>query len=283
MPDLRDTIAIRGPMPAESAPAAPVPQTPTPASPESAPPGWILIGAPLLGYVVLFLLSFAIGIAFAFAYAPTPGQVAGMLRAFMDDYALLQLANAVLYALIFLMIWALLPKSGAAALSSWFRRVGRGTIVFAAATGLALAAVLFWGQIWLVTHNITQFHATAGEKSLVPPSPIDLVPGLIFIAVIVPIVEETYFRGLVLKWLQSRVYTVLAVPLSAVLFAATHGKFLSHDVLEGWILTGFLAFVGLVSAIWALATRSLWPSVVIHGSYNGAVIAVPLVIAWLNL
>ena len=282
MPDLRDTIALRGPMPTEIVPAVPA-QAPTRAPLAMAPPGWTLIGAPLLGYVLLFLLSFAIGLALAFAYAPTPAQSAKVLREFMTEYSLLQFTNAVLYLLIFLMIWALLPKTGAAALSTWFRSVSRGTIVLATATGLILAAILFWGQIWLVTHNITQFHATAGEKSLVPPSPLDLIPGLIFIAVIVPIVEETYFRGLVLKWLQSRVYTVLAVPLSAALFAATHGKFLSHDVLEGWILTGFLAFVGTVSAIWALATRSLWPSVVIHGTYNGAVIAVPLVIVWLKL
>ena len=282
MPDLRDPIAIREPMPAESFPAAPARRTPAVAAAASAPAGWILIGAPLLGYLLLFLLSCATALALAFAFAPTAEQMTGVLRELMREYSVLQLANAVLYGLIFLMIWALLPKSGAVALSSWFRSVRRSTLVFAAATGLILAAALFWGEIWLVTHNVTQFHETAAEKSLVPPSPLDLLPGLIFIAVIVPIVEETYFRGLVLKWLQSRVYTVFAVPISALLFAATHGKFLSHDMLEGWILTGFLAFVGTVSAIWALATRSLWPSVVIHGTYNGAVIAVPVILAWLN-
>ncbi len=285
MPDLRDTVAIGVPARIEPVPAAPAATPPTQvATPvkREAPPGWVLIGAPLFGYGLLFALSFVIALALATKFQPTPAQISGVLREILSEFSLMQLLNAVLYAIIFFLMWLLLPKRGAAALSSWFRPVSRLTVTFAAATGLLLSALLFWGEIWLVTHNVTQFHETAGEKALVPPSPLDVLPGLIFVAVIVPVVEETYFRGLLLKWLQSRTYTFIAVPISAVVFAAIHGKFLSHETLEGWILTAFLTGVGIVSAIWALASRSLWPSVVVHGSYNGAVIAVPLLLTWLG-
>jgi membrane protease YdiL (CAAX protease family) len=78
-----------------------------------------------------------------------------------------------------------------------------------------------------------------------------------WIGVATPILEELFFRGLLLDaWCASR-STLASVFLSSTVFGLTHGR------------TAIMAFgLGVVLAIVYLRYRSLWPCIAIHGAYN---------------
>ncbi len=92
-------------------------------------------------------------------------------------------------------------------------------------------------------------------------------------AVGAPIVEETFFRGVLVRGLRALVrlrseratFVVVAV-LDGALFAAAHAE---------WLQFPGLMAVGIVLASLFMWTRRLWPGIVVHMSFNTvAVIAV---------
>jgi membrane protease YdiL (CAAX protease family) len=85
---------------------------------------------------------------------------------------------------------------------------------------------------------------------------------VIGIAVVAPLVEEIVFRGMVFGWLRGRAPLVWAVVISAALFSLEHIGFLQ--------LTLFLPIFsfGVVLAILYHHARSIWPTVLVHGTYN---------------
>ncbi len=86
-----------------------------------------------------------------------------------------------------------------------------------------------------------------------------LIAMLLLVGVLVPIIEEIIFRGLILGWLCGRLPYILAVPLNALLFSLVHG------IPQ---LMPALAVMGLVLCVFALRSGSLWPAIVVHGTFN---------------
>jgi len=131
--------------------------------------------------------------------------------------------------------------------------------------GIALGLVLrlgFWGgTIAMVSFGV--FSDEAASSPIGPelfwrcPSIDHLVLGIFVMAVLVPLVEETFFRGFVMNRLLSR-GPLFAVLVSSVLFAVSHN-----------LQTIILAFVvGIFFALAALNSRALWVPVIAHSSYN---------------
>jgi membrane protease YdiL (CAAX protease family)/uncharacterized RDD family membrane protein YckC len=85
---------------------------------------------------------------------------------------------------------------------------------------------------------------------------------VIGVAVIAPLVEEIVFRGMVFGWLRGRTPIAWAVVISAALFSLEHIGFLQ--------LTLFLPIfaAGLVLATLYHHAGSLWPSMLVHGTFN---------------
>jgi membrane protease YdiL (CAAX protease family)/uncharacterized RDD family membrane protein YckC len=85
---------------------------------------------------------------------------------------------------------------------------------------------------------------------------------VIGVAVIAPLVEEIVFRGMVFGWLRGRAPIGWAVVISAALFSLEHIGFLQ--------LTLFLPIfaAGLVLATLYHHAGSLWPSMLVHGTFN---------------
>jgi CAAX prenyl protease-like protein len=109
--------------------------------------------------------------------------------------------------------------------------------------------------------------------------PAELTPLMLFLrtlraVVLVPVLEELFWRGWLPRWIQSpkvdRVplgqYTALAFWATAVLFAAEHGPF--------WEV-GLLA--GIVYNLWMRNTRSLGDLMLAHGVTNLALSAYVIV------
>jgi membrane protease YdiL (CAAX protease family) len=91
--------------------------------------------------------------------------------------------------------------------------------------------------------------------------------GLILsVAVGAPLVEELFFRGLLLRSLQRRVPDWAAVVVSAVAFGIAHGSALPVDAVLLVMIS--LTVFGAILAILAIRTGRLGPSIVTHAVFN---------------
>ena len=91
--------------------------------------------------------------------------------------------------------------------------------------------------------------------------------GLILsVAVGAPLVEELFFRGLLLRSLQRRVPDWAAVVVSAVAFGIAHGSALPVDAVL--LVMVSLTVFGAILAILAIRTGRLGPSIVTHAVFN---------------
>jgi len=87
---------------------------------------------------------------------------------------------------------------------------------------------------------------------------------LLFIAVGAPVVEELFFRGLLLRSLLQRTRPFVAIPISAVIFGLAH--------FEALQFAG-LSIFGLALGVLVWRTRRLGPSIGAHVAFNAAAVA----------
>jgi membrane protease YdiL (CAAX protease family) len=101
-----------------------------------------------------------------------------------------------------------------------------------------------------------------------------IIPGVLTVLV-VPVFEELFFRGVLLRALLVLCATraaALGVAIAVVLDGAIFG--LAHLGNDSWIQLPGLGFVGVVLAVLAVRSGRLGPSIVTHASFNAvAVIA----------
>jgi membrane protease YdiL (CAAX protease family) len=95
------------------------------------------------------------------------------------------------------------------------------------------------------------------------PASVALLVALLAIGA--PLVEELYFRGLLMRSLQTRMPPAAAIAVSSVLFALAH--------FEAVQLAG-LAIFGAVLGFLAWRTGRLGPSIAAHMAFNAAAVAV---------
>lgn len=86
------------------------------------------------------------------------------------------------------------------------------------------------------------------------------------VAIGAPIVEELFFRGLLLRSLQRRLSTGKAVGVSAVVFGMAHGSTLPAEAVI-LVMVSLTAF-GAVLALLAIRTGRLGPGIVAHAVFN---------------
>jgi membrane protease YdiL (CAAX protease family) len=99
--------------------------------------------------------------------------------------------------------------------------------------------------------------------------------GLIaFVTVGAPVVEELFFRGLVLRSLQRRFPDTAAVPLSAVVFGLAHLQALSAAGLL--VVVTSLTALGVVLALLAVRSGRLGPAMWAHATFNAFTVVVLL-------
>ncbi|MEZ4863969.1 MAG: type II CAAX endopeptidase family protein [Caldilineaceae bacterium] len=113
----------------------------------------------------------------------------------------------------------------------------------------------------LVGDNFTnpQIAALTGQGALTPR---DLALLLVLVAVMAPIAEELFFRGMLYPVLRQRLGVTLAIMTSALIFALIH--FIP-------ILLPALFFVGVILAWVRERSGSLIPCIALHAMQNGLV------------
>jgi membrane protease YdiL (CAAX protease family) len=87
-----------------------------------------------------------------------------------------------------------------------------------------------------------------------------------FVVVGAPLVEELFFRGLVLRSIEHRLGPLWAIALSGILFGLAHLQDLPTDALVLAMVS--LAAVGVVFAILAVKTGRLGAGIIAHLTFN---------------
>lgn len=82
---------------------------------------------------------------------------------------------------------------------------------------------------------------------------------ILAVAIVAPIVEEVFFRGIILSHFRKVMPVWLAVLLSSVMFGALHGQIL-------WI--AYTAVMGVLFAAVALREKSIVASIILHMAIN---------------
>lgn len=110
--------------------------------------------------------------------------------------------------------------------------------------------------------NVTELFGPAGLRGI---GPTQIVLAILLVGVVVPVVEETLFRGVLYQWLRGLLGVGPAAPISAGVFAAAH---LLGGAQTIWKLLPVLFIMGLVLALTFQRTRSLYASMLLHGANN---------------
>lgn len=106
------------------------------------------------------------------------------------------------------------------------------------------------------------------ERSYLPvETRLDFVESLILAGGLAPVLEEWFFRGVLLQGLVARIGLTAAVLFQSALFAAGHGDpTLSFAAWTAAVLPR--AFLGAVLAMLRLRSGSLLPPILVHATFN---------------
>lgn len=204
-----------------------------------------LLRHPAAGYTAPFFL-FLLLLALA-PYNPLPGVVEQIVRVGLLAAAVWYFSRAVLTG-----------RPGSPLASAGF-----GVLVFV----LWIVPDLLWPGYrshWLLSNGITG-SVSSSIAAVDLQSPLVLAFRTARAALLVPVIEELFWRGWLLRWLENmdfeRIpfgsYAPAAFWISAALFASEHGPY--WDV-------GLVA--GVAYNLWAIRTKRLWDCIVAHGITN---------------
>lgn len=129
-----------------------------------------------------------------------------------------------------------------------------------------LAVPILYSIIFIFTERQDVSEA-ARELTDMATSPLDSVLLVLIVAIGAPIVEELFFRGLLMRSIQRRFGPVAAVIGSSAIFAAVHFQALQFPALM---------MFGLVAAWLTMRTGRLGPAIWAHVGFNGVTVAVLL-------
>jgi membrane protease YdiL (CAAX protease family) len=146
--------------------------------------------------------------------------------------------------------------------------LGWGPVIWLAAIGSqAVIAVVVLGFDIPNSNNTDGITELQADRSYV----IALVVTAVIAA---PLVEETVFRGLVMRSLLSRVGPLIAVPAQGVLFGVAHVDPVRGAGNLGLVLV--LTGVGCAFGGFAYLLRRIGPTMVAHAIFNGVVMVLVL-------
>jgi uncharacterized protein len=230
------------------------------------PPLWGL-GEPLLGIAGGLLLS-ALAVAIADAvtgynpssHAPTPVAVtaAGVGGLWVGLVAAVEFASRTRGTS------NLAADFGWRIGAWWDIPLGAAVGVFSQYVLVPLVYLPFETVDRSIPHQLSQ---PARQQTAAAHGSVAVVVVFVFLAVGAPLVEELFFRGLLLRSLLATTRAPIAIVVSALAFALAH--------FEALQFAG-LAVFGLVLALLAWRTRRLAPSIAAHMAFNAVAVVTVL-------
>jgi membrane protease YdiL (CAAX protease family) len=132
-----------------------------------------------------------------------------------------------------------------------------------AAVGIAsqflLVPLISYPWIWMLGKSTHDLDKVARDLTAKAKDPTGVVLLVLIVVIGAPIVEELFFRGLLLRSIERQFGTTWAVVGSAVVFGVSHFELLQ--------LPALIAF-GVVLALLAVRTRRLGPGIFAHMAFN---------------
>lgn len=99
---------------------------------------------------------------------------------------------------------------------------------------------------------------SAEEMIIEESTPTELIVLFILAAILIPIAEEVFFRGILYRWLRVRAGLWMGLGISAVVFGSLH---LGPQVLS-------ISILGAIMAVVYERSKSLWTAITIHATNN---------------
>lgn len=127
---------------------------------------------------------------------------------------------------------------------------------------LAVIAVPAIGLINLLVQSLLGGDIENPQIEALAPvavSPVNFLIMILLAGILVPLVEELAFRGLLQGWLRERIGAKGALALSSLIFALMHGI---PALIPALLLVG-----GLLAWLYE-SSGSLWPSIAMHAAFN---------------
>ncbi len=228
----------------------------------------LFVAGALLVLTVALMFGFSEGLAalYAFSRDTTLAEGGRHLRGSLLSLTLVQ-AAAMGTALV-LGLRIMDPNAPAPAALS-LRAVSARTLALCVLAGLCLQFPLT--ELANVLHRHV-FGPDPLEQQLALQNLLEarsLGQGLLIVACIagvIPLMEELLFRGVFLFGLSRRYGALFGILLSAALFGVVH---------LGAVPAVYASVAGLVLGWLALAARSVWPGVALHGAFNAVPVLLP--------
>ena len=188
---------------------------------------------------------------------------------FLGLNAVLRLSPLFEYPLRMVMVTLILPITSRQTLSLPARRLIESTVVGVAVFVIWVAPDLIWPSYrnhWLFENTLIGT-ATSSIPTVLRSHAIFLAFRLFGTAVVVPIIEELFWRGWLMRYLINSdfravplgTYSATSFCVTAIMFASEHGSF--WDV-------GLIA--GIVYNWWMLQTKSLVDCILAHAVTNAS-------------
>ena len=191
-------------------------------------------------------------------------RVGALLQGFLGLNLLLDFSNLILLAMA---VW-ILSRINDATLPARFRPLSRQSILVGLGAGLGAVVVSSFVEFLSDRYLHTNLGADGVATAILPHSADQLLLGLFTVALLGPLTEEVYFRGLMLGWLERHWGLAWSVALSALMFGALHLKWLIPGGVSGMVASAELVAMGVLLALVAARTGSLWASFITHATNN---------------
>jgi membrane protease YdiL (CAAX protease family) len=203
------------------------------------------------------------------------GVVAGLTQSPLgeDSGEFMPPAELLLPAALFsgftaaLVSWYFVCRKYGKSLKDGFRLHSIGILVPVTCVLLGLASAVVMGGV--SGHEDTQDSFMAELVS----SQSGLV-ALVILFLVLPPFEELYYRGFIFTVLRNTLGPAGAVILVTLWFGAAHSLQLAGD----WLALACVCTMGLIWTVLREVTKSLWPSMIAHWTYNATLVVLALLL-----
>lgn len=227
---------------------------------------WDIAAVPLLAIAATLVLGAAVALVYAFLHDLSFPELRAAFDRVRDATYVAYGSQIVLYFALAAAMATLLALRGYGLRETHFQPV-RGRVVFAA---LVMGAVLaiFAMLLLSVLPEETQRQMIEQSELLMPETLGEAALLLVIAVLLAPLVEELYFRGIVLRVLGARLPFAGAAAFTAIFFSLMHGHLFTMPDVAGWVLSGVIFVLGMVLAWLTRWSGSLRPAIAMHAAYN---------------
>ena len=193
---------------------------------------------------------------------------AGQIQVWLFDFTGLNLLLDFSNLLILGMALWIISRVNDPMLPARFAPLSRKNALIGVAAGIG-AVIVSSAIEYLSDHYLHTNLAQDSNTTMVLPHRVDqLALGILTVAILAPLTEEVYFRGIVLGWMRRHWGMVWAIGLSSLVFGVMHLKWLTPGGTGGMVATAELVVMGILLALVAVRTGSLWTSIITHAVNN---------------